>query len=238
MWSIVSHCNRSYPKGIKANAVLVVGASPWLSGKESACNAGVTGDASSIPRLERSPGGRHGNPLQSSSLENPMGREAWWATVRRVTKGRTWLSDWAHTPCSLSTCITPPGEVDPSPLRPPSPISVASVGIFPKMQLGTEASGTVPWTNKLAVETAGVMSRPQRLRTTLPSLSPHSGPVSVGKPGSPIWARVCHVVSASPSLFRKVPWWLWWARWAVGNRLYSQRSWPRWTRWRDTWLSR
>ena len=31
-------------------------------------------DASSIPELERSPGGRHGNPLQYSSLEDPMDR--------------------------------------------------------------------------------------------------------------------------------------------------------------------
>ena len=32
----------------------------WLSGKESACNAGVT---SSIPELGRLPGGGHGKPL-------------------------------------------------------------------------------------------------------------------------------------------------------------------------------
>ena len=32
----------------------------WLSGKESACNAG---DPGSIPGSGRSPGGRHGNPL-------------------------------------------------------------------------------------------------------------------------------------------------------------------------------
>ena len=32
-----------------------------------------------------------GNPLQYSCLENPMDRGAWWATVHRVTKTRTWL---------------------------------------------------------------------------------------------------------------------------------------------------
>ena len=32
-------------------------------GKESACSAGDTGDASSIPASGRSPGGGHGNPL-------------------------------------------------------------------------------------------------------------------------------------------------------------------------------
>ena len=48
------------------------------AGKESPCKAG---DAGSIPGLERSPGGGHGNPLQYSCLENPMDREAWQATA-------------------------------------------------------------------------------------------------------------------------------------------------------------
>ena len=43
------------------------------AGKESACNAG---DLSSIPVLGRSPGGRHGNPLQYSCLENPHGQRS------------------------------------------------------------------------------------------------------------------------------------------------------------------
>ena len=37
--------------------------------------------AGSIPGLGRSPGGGNGNPTQHSCLENPMDREAWWATV-------------------------------------------------------------------------------------------------------------------------------------------------------------
>ena len=65
--------------------------SPWLSSKESACNAGDTGDMGSNLWSGRSPGGRHGNSLQYSCLENPMDRGAWWATVHRVTKSRTWL---------------------------------------------------------------------------------------------------------------------------------------------------
>ena len=40
----------------------------------------------SIPGSERSPGEGIGNPLQYSCLGNPMDREAWWATVHRVTK--------------------------------------------------------------------------------------------------------------------------------------------------------
>ena len=38
--------------------------------KESACNVG---DLGLIPGLGRSPGGRHGNPIQYSCLENPHG---------------------------------------------------------------------------------------------------------------------------------------------------------------------
>ena len=41
--------------------------------KESACNVG---DLGSIPGLERSPGGGHGNPLQYSCLENPHGQRS------------------------------------------------------------------------------------------------------------------------------------------------------------------
>ena len=46
------------------------------AGKESACNAGDTGDVDLIPGLGRSPGGGNGNPLQYSCLENPVDREA------------------------------------------------------------------------------------------------------------------------------------------------------------------
>ena len=47
----------------------------------SACNAGNI--HSLIPGWGRCPGGGNGNPLQFSHLGNPMGREAWWATLRR-----------------------------------------------------------------------------------------------------------------------------------------------------------
>ena len=49
-------------------------------------NAGDARDVGSIPELGRSPGGGHGNLLQYSCLENPMGREPWWATVHGVAK--------------------------------------------------------------------------------------------------------------------------------------------------------
>ena len=40
-------------------------------------NAGDVRDMGLIPGSERSPVGGNGNPLQYSSLENPMEREAW-----------------------------------------------------------------------------------------------------------------------------------------------------------------
>ena len=61
-------------------------------GKESACNTRDTGDGDLIPGLGRSPGGGNGNPLQYSSLENPMDRGAWMATILGVTNSQTQLS--------------------------------------------------------------------------------------------------------------------------------------------------
>ena len=45
--------------------------------------------------LGRFPGGGHGNPLQYSCLENPMGRETWWATDCGVTELD--LAEWLST---------------------------------------------------------------------------------------------------------------------------------------------
>ena len=53
--------------------------------------SGFARDPGSIPGLERSPGGGHGNPLQYSCLENPMDRGAWRATVHRVSVSWTRL---------------------------------------------------------------------------------------------------------------------------------------------------
>ena len=54
--------------------------------KNPPANAGDVRDMCSIPRLGRSPGEGHGNPLQFFSLENPMDRGAWWAIFHRVAK--------------------------------------------------------------------------------------------------------------------------------------------------------
>ena len=56
--------------------------------KNPPANAGDIRDAGLIPGLERSPGERHGNPLQQSCLETPMDRGAWKTMVHRVEKSR------------------------------------------------------------------------------------------------------------------------------------------------------
>ena len=67
------------------------------AGKESACSAG---DLGSIPGSGRSLGGKQGNPLQYSCLENSMDRGAWRATVHRLTQRwilLKWLGMHTHT---------------------------------------------------------------------------------------------------------------------------------------------
>ena len=61
----------------------------WLSGKESACNAGESG---LIPGSRRSPGEGNSNPFQYPCLGNPMDRGARWAMVHGVEKNQTRLS--------------------------------------------------------------------------------------------------------------------------------------------------
>ena len=58
--------------------------------KESACNAK---DLDMILGSGRSPEEGNGYPLQYSCLENHMGREVWWATVHRVPKSQTQMSN-------------------------------------------------------------------------------------------------------------------------------------------------
>ena len=82
-------------------------------GKESACNAG---DPGSIPGSGRSPGGGHGNALQCSFLQNPMGRGTGWATGHGVTRiGHDLATESPQPPSfkpvlSISPCSYPGPE--------------------------------------------------------------------------------------------------------------------------------
>ena len=60
-----------------------LGLSRWLSGKESACNAG---DVGLISRSGRTLGEGNGNALQYACMGNPMDRETWQDTVHGTTK--------------------------------------------------------------------------------------------------------------------------------------------------------
>ena len=54
--------------------------------KNPTANAGDIRDPGWILGSGRFPGGRHGNPLQYSCLENLMDKGAWQAAVHRVMK--------------------------------------------------------------------------------------------------------------------------------------------------------
>ena len=62
----------------------------WHSGKESACQCRR---CRFDPCVRKIPEGGNGNPLQYSCLENAMDQGAWQATVHRVSKSWTQLSD-------------------------------------------------------------------------------------------------------------------------------------------------
>ena len=57
--------------------------------KNLPANTRDTENMDSFPGSGRSPEEGNGNPLQYSSLENPMDRGDWWAAVYRVAKSRT-----------------------------------------------------------------------------------------------------------------------------------------------------
>ena len=79
-----------------AGGFLTTGLPGFPSGtvvKSLLASAGASRDSGLIPGSGRSPGVGNGNPLQCSCLENLMDRGAWRATVHRVAKSQTQLSN-------------------------------------------------------------------------------------------------------------------------------------------------
>ena len=74
-----------------------------IDSKESACSVG---DLGSIAGSGRSPAEGNGNPLQYSCLENPMDGGAWQATVHRVTKSQTQLSNFTSVSIIIKTPLS------------------------------------------------------------------------------------------------------------------------------------
>ena len=73
--------------------------------KNLPANAGDAGDAGSISRSERFPGGGNGNPLEYSCLRKPINRGAWWATVHEVARVQHNLVA-GHTPWMLALRVS------------------------------------------------------------------------------------------------------------------------------------
>ena len=76
--------------------------------KNPLANVEAVGNAGSIPRSGRSPGGGNDNPLQYSCQDDPTDKGAWWATVHEVIKSQTRLN--THTRrerlSNIYRCIT------------------------------------------------------------------------------------------------------------------------------------
>ena len=103
-----------------------------LVAKNPPVSTRVARHAGSIPGLGRSPGGRHGNPLQYSCLENPIDRGAWQATVHGIAKSGAQLRpkhSWGEERRDLGTGdrLLTHGQGDPcheGPLATPLEMSV------------------------------------------------------------------------------------------------------------------
>ena len=70
--------------------------------KSLPANVGDIRNMGLIPGLGRSPGGRQGNPLQYSCLENPVDRGAWPATVHGVAE--LYKTEATFHACPLGCC--------------------------------------------------------------------------------------------------------------------------------------
>ena len=76
MWIIMTLLNRAIMRIKLYIYIYIYGFSGRSEVKNPPVNAGDIRDTGSVPGSGRSPGGRHGNPLQYSCLENPMDRGA------------------------------------------------------------------------------------------------------------------------------------------------------------------
>ena len=68
----------------------------WSNSKKSACKSG---DLGAIPGLGKFPGKGNSNPLQCSCLVNSVKWGAWRATVHRVAKSQTQLTEFHSFLC-------------------------------------------------------------------------------------------------------------------------------------------
>ena len=107
-WAAVSAVAQSQTrlKRLSSSSLHLRASQVLLVVKNPPANAGDVRDMGSIPRLGRSPGEGHDNPLQYSCLENPMGRRAWQATVHRVEHNWTRLKQLSTRAQPSSQAVT------------------------------------------------------------------------------------------------------------------------------------
>ena len=105
-WLLLNHWRTEfYSKCLSQSSRIMTKASQvTLVVKNSPANAGDIRDTNLIPGSGRAPGGRHGNPLQYSCLENPMDRGAWRATVHGDTRVR---HDWSNSAFRTEKAMAP-----------------------------------------------------------------------------------------------------------------------------------
>ena len=96
LWKLKDYATLIFPAYVQSHST----SQGALVAKNPTANAGDTRDSGLIPGSERSPVGGLNNPFQYSRVENPMDREAWRATVHRVTKSWTWLKRFSPNVCS------------------------------------------------------------------------------------------------------------------------------------------
>ena len=104
-WVAISFSNARKGKvKVKSLGHVRLLATPWTAAYQAPggavvnrtpANAGNKRDLGPTPRSGRSPGGRNGNSLQCSFLEDPTNRGIWRTTVHGVAKSHTRLSTHA-----------------------------------------------------------------------------------------------------------------------------------------------
>ena len=92
------------PENFLSTLSILVGFPGGTGGKEPDCQCRRCQRYGFDPWVG-SPGGRHGDVLQYSSLENPMGRGVWWAIVQGVAKSQTQLKQFLTYACMHSLNI-------------------------------------------------------------------------------------------------------------------------------------
>ena len=73
--------------------------------KNLSANVGDRREVGPVPGLGRYPGGGQGIVFQYFCLENPMDREAWWATIGLPRLEHDWVNEHKHVPRNKASSL-------------------------------------------------------------------------------------------------------------------------------------